>query len=892
MLENNNFDFKKYKTVSFFALSCWILYMIAYLGAKNSSFNYYPGAISLIGQVLCDGIAVTITFFLARDAQGLEQKIMLLFGSSFLCAFIADSIYNIFVNVLAIANISTFLDSLFNIPFLGFLFFQTFAWWEIVKMLFMEKSFKQMRHIYIPIGIFGILIALVFTFGIQWKIHATSMIGLYQIVEIICEIIGFIFAVLCFITAQTWTLKILSTGYLTIITSDFVLRTGFIEKSLIPDNLFEAFWVLGLVIMILGLWGIKLDKTKIQDWLYKSNNMQVQCAAWAFVFCLLIIFVLVAPEDLLISSKMHLVHLEGLAPILVIISIFVLWGSYLFSKKLFKPLQAMESWINKNSFDQNHQNHKAFTEDYGLMEYNKLADFIKKSFSELKHQVEVNATLSLEKIQAENDGQKKLLVEQEQFRNIVGQMLHDVGAPLSTLRMTVDSTIEIPEKKRITLREATNNITDITRHLLNYYSPTNIYAFDNMKKQVVLVSTLLNEAFGDRRYNYKNLPIVFEYNLTGLNAFLYIKVEPSLLKRAVSNIVNNAAEALSDTHGEIKLKLTANEEWVYITILDNGIGMPKELVEKITNNEVVTHGKKDGHGIGLTVVRDMVKANHGRFDIISSTHHKNHGTTINLSFPRVLAPDWSIEEISLATNDILIILDDDFYIHDGWDFRLSNILEKIPTIQVKHFSQGQDVINFVHNLPEMELMRISLLMDYELINQELNGLQIIEKLKIKHSILVTSHYADIKFRNLALQNNVKILPKDLVHVIPINIIQSQLENEYVNVHMVFLDDEKLFTQSLITNYYSNLVTESYSNPFKFLDEVHKYPKNTRIILDQCYYMEGGETYNIDGVTIADKLYKKGFTQLILLSGEEIEVPEYLTLVLKMDQSMLSKLDKI
>jgi hypothetical protein len=44
--------------------------------------------------------------------------------------------------------------------------------------------------------------------------------------------------------------------------------------------------------------------------------------------------------------------------------------------------------------------------------------------------------------------------------------------------------------------------------------------------------------------------------------------------------------------------------------------------------------------------------------------------------------------------------------------------------------------------------------------------------------------------------------------------------------------------------------------------------------------------------LAQKLHEKGFEKLILLSGEEFSVPEYLTLVLKLDKNKLSKLDQI
>lgn len=506
--------------------------------------------------------------------------------------------------------------------------------------------------------------------------------------------------------------------------------------------------------------------------------------------------------------------------------------------------------------------------------------------------IDITAEKEAEALKVEKKAQDALFEAQEEFRTSVGQMVHDIRTPLSTLQMTVQSTREIPEEKRIALRDATMTITDITGQLLRQYEPENKTEGTISERQIVLVSTILSSIAGDNRRKYKDKPIKFEYEMTQLNAFLFIKVEPSDLKRSISNLINNAVEALPKAGGVIELKLTATDEWVTIKIFDDGAGIPKDVLDKINNKEAVTHGKKKGHGLGLTVVRDMVKANYGEFEIASSTEKRGHGTTIMLRFPRVVAPNWMVEEISLTKNDIVIILDDDTSIHGGWDSRLDHILEKVPTITIKHFSQCGDVIDFVNSISEEERQNICFLSDYELIGQELNGLQVIEKVKAKRSMLVTSYYSDVELRKTALQRKVKVLPKDLVHVVPIRVVQAKKKGELVNVHMVFVDDEKAFTKTLVSNYYSHLLTESYSNPLEFLDEVDKYPKDTKIVLDNYYYMEDGGTYKIDGVTLAQQLHAKGYTKLLMLSGEDFMVPEYLTLILKTDRNGLSKLDQI
>ncbi|MFN8769595.1 MAG: ATP-binding protein [Neisseriaceae bacterium] len=506
--------------------------------------------------------------------------------------------------------------------------------------------------------------------------------------------------------------------------------------------------------------------------------------------------------------------------------------------------------------------------------------------------VDITAKKEKERLELENQAHMIRAIEDEKFRNRVGQMIHDIQQPLASLQMTVNSTKDIPEERRIVLRDSTIAITDITNQLLRQYEPNSKIANENNERRVVLVSTVLIDIVGDKRLIYKNLPIKFEYDINSLNAFVCIKVNATDFSCAISNIIKNAAESLPKSGGLVEVKLTANDEWVNITIIDNGKGIPRKILEKINNNESITYGKNGGHGLGLSQVKDMVETNYGEFSIVTSTNKVGHGTTVTLRFPKVLNPDWLIEKIQLQKNDIVIILDDDKNIHGGWNSKLEHIFQKLHTLSIKHFFTAQDVIEFVNNLSTKEKQNILFLCDYELIGQQLNGLDVISQVKIKRSILVTSHYANIELRKNAVKNKVRILPKHLVHIVPIHVAQASKKKELVNVHMVFVDDEKIFTNLLISRYYNNLLIAQYSNPLEFLDEVDQYPKDTRIILDNYYYMPDGGSYNIDGITIAEQLYNKGFTNLVLLTGEKFKVPDYLKLVLKIDHDILSKLDII
>lgn len=260
-------------------------------------------------------------------------------------------------------------------------------------------------------------------------------------------------------------------------------------------------------------------------------------------------------------------------------------------------------------------------------------------------------------------------------------------------------------------------------------------------QQTLLISNILSEIVSDIQHKCVNLAIKYEYKLTKSNAFLFINAIASDITSVISHLMENTVESMPQNGGKIELKLKANEKWVHVSILDNGCGIDNTILDKIKNEITATNSEeKNYHGINLTQIRDMLKNNDGKFSIMSSTRPYNNGTTINLSFPRIDAPEWIIDEINLYPDDTVIILGDDPSIYAIWENRFSYILEKIPTILIKYFSDCNKVLDYLADISIEEKQKIYLLCDYELNQQKFNGLDIIKKSNIKRSILLTNYF--------------------------------------------------------------------------------------------------------------------------------------------------------
>ncbi|MCD6026204.1 MAG: hypothetical protein K0R08_723 [Solimicrobium sp.] len=500
--------------------------------------------------------------------------------------------------------------------------------------------------------------------------------------------------------------------------------------------------------------------------------------------------------------------------------------------------------------------------------------------------LDITAQKETECLKLENESQRAAAQEQEKFRKIVDQVAHDIRSPLASLLMIVKASQSIPEKERIALREAAITIGDIANNLLsNYQKKEADQSLAVEDREPILISPVILQILTDKKYQYQNLAVKFDHHFSQAGNFSWINVQPTAFKRMLSNITNNAVDAFAQNTGRIILHLDADEEQVHITVEDNGKGMSQELVQKIMNQIAVTEGKSNGHGIGLTQVRETLQNNEGQWLIDSKI---GVGTSMRLTFSRTKPLDWIAETVPLHEDDTVVILDDDNSIHLAWTFRFEQILKKYPDLILKHFENGQEAIDFINGLHSDMKPKVFLLSDYELLKQSVNGLDVINKTQVSRSILVTSHYANKNIRQLAITTGTKILPKQLASDIPILLgkvnktfdsYNALLKNNLKKVDVIFVDDEQTLLDGLRMIAFGKQI-ETYRDPQHFLNNVNRYPKNTKIMLDQHFANFGQK-----GIEIAERLHTLGFTQLYLLSGgnfDNYHIPDYLTVILKTD----------
>jgi len=88
------------------------------------------------------------------------------------------------------------------------------------------------------------------------------------------------------------------------------------------------------------------------------------------------------------------------------------------------------------------------------------------------------------------------------------------------------------------------------------------------------------------------------------------------LNQVWTNIIDNAIYAL-DKNGEIIIETSCDDKHVIIKIIDNGKGIPPEILSRIFDPFFTTKKIGEGTGIGLDLVKRIIKRHNAEINVSS-----------------------------------------------------------------------------------------------------------------------------------------------------------------------------------------------------------------------------------------------------------------------------------
>lgn len=255
----------------------------------------------------------------------------------------------------------------------------------------------------------------------------------------------------------------------------------------------------------------------------------------------------------------------------------------------------------------------------------------------LEYEIPVNTEDEMGYLSASLNYMSSQLRDMEDYqKKFVANVSHDFRSPLTSIKGYVeamaDGTIppEMQEKYLKIILFETERLTDLTHDLLT------LNEFDTK-------NLLLDKVAFDIHEIIKNVAASFEgictqkkisFELIFATKHLEVIADKRKIQQVLYNLLDNAIK-FSDSDSDIIIETTNRGDKVYISVKDNGIGIPRNALNKIWERFYKTdlsRGKdKKGTGLGLAIVKEAIQAHGENINVVST---EGVGTEFIFSLPK------------------------------------------------------------------------------------------------------------------------------------------------------------------------------------------------------------------------------------------------------------------
>jgi signal transduction histidine kinase len=207
---------------------------------------------------------------------------------------------------------------------------------------------------------------------------------------------------------------------------------------------------------------------------------------------------------------------------------------------------------------------------------------------------------------------------------------HEIGNPLNSitihLQLMERKLRRLPEDLRDdlqdSLRVAREEITRLDYIVTQFLRAIRPAPLDTTIENI---NTLVQESLAFLAPELKDRDILVETELR--EELPPLPLDRHQIKQAFYNIVKNAAQAMK-SGGILHIRTDRDEDHVSVTFQDTGGGIPAENMSKVFDPYFTT--KEGGSGLGLLIVRRIVREHGGEIDIVNN---QGRGLELTIRLP-------------------------------------------------------------------------------------------------------------------------------------------------------------------------------------------------------------------------------------------------------------------
>jgi len=205
-----------------------------------------------------------------------------------------------------------------------------------------------------------------------------------------------------------------------------------------------------------------------------------------------------------------------------------------------------------------------------------------------------------------------LLLEQERqqkirYRDAMGNLAHSLKTPLAVLQVSLQAGGR-QEQDKLTMQEQLDRMDAIVKYQLQWAvtsADTNLSAKVNLLSTIDRLLNSLQKVYADKAIRVQVVA----------DSELQFRGDEGDLMEVLGNLLENAFKW---TRENITIKAEQRESHLFISIDDDGVGIARDKVDELLQRGVRADQSTVGHGIGLSIVKNIVQAYGGELKLSKS----------------------------------------------------------------------------------------------------------------------------------------------------------------------------------------------------------------------------------------------------------------------------------
>lgn len=221
-------------------------------------------------------------------------------------------------------------------------------------------------------------------------------------------------------------------------------------------------------------------------------------------------------------------------------------------------------------------------------------------------------------------------------RDFVANVSHELKTPITAIRGIAETLVDDPEMEYELRQKFMNKITDQSHRLSNLVTDLLALARLDEREKTPKIRIDLRSLIDERITSLSKVTapekmarLIFETPEEPVHVF----GDEEELRQAIGNLIDNGLK-YTPSHGTVRAVLSSHNNQAIVKIEDNGIGIPKEYLDRIFERffrvDKARSREIGGTGLGLAIVKNICLKHEGNVEVESKD---GKGTTFTITLP-------------------------------------------------------------------------------------------------------------------------------------------------------------------------------------------------------------------------------------------------------------------